>query len=98
MVQYVPDNALYGNHQFVACIQCPFLLFKSDRGICAFPQHIGKDRLIKGSEIKRAIQQIMDHGCKKCGSVPLQPGNNVKQGELTVNFVHKTCAHGVCPP
>lgn len=42
------------------------------------------------------IQQIIDHGCSLCGSVPTQEGNNVDDGQLTVNFVSDPCCEGNC--
>lgn len=33
------------------------------------------------------LNALVDHGCKVCGSVPTDQGNNVKNGELTVNYV-----------
>ncbi|KAL1964723.1 hypothetical protein VTN77DRAFT_6749 [Rasamsonia byssochlamydoides] len=33
------------------------------------------------------IEQLSNHGCKTCGSVPTKPGNDVSQGMLTVNYV-----------
>ncbi|KAH7263802.1 killer toxin Kp4/SMK [Fusarium tricinctum] len=42
------------------------------------------------------IQQIIDHKCSLCGSVPTQEGNNVDDGQLTVNFVSDACCEGNC--
>lgn len=42
------------------------------------------------------LQALLDHGCKKCGSIPTQPGNNVQMGELTVNVVGNTRCQGAC--
>jgi Kp4 protein len=37
-----------------------------------------------------------DHGCRGCGSVPTNPGNDVKNGELTVNYVENPCSSSIC--
>ncbi|KAM4062183.1 kp4 domain-containing protein [Hirsutella rhossiliensis] len=42
------------------------------------------------------LQALLDHGCKKCGSVPTQPGNDVKKGQLTVNIVGDPKCQGAC--
>lgn len=42
------------------------------------------------------LQQLLDHGCHKCGSVPTQPGNDVSKGELTVNVVGNPSCQGAC--
>ncbi|KAG5748836.1 hypothetical protein H9Q70_008515 [Fusarium xylarioides] len=54
--------------------------------ICAFYQNIG-DRTFSLAQTQTFLQQIVDHGCKLCGSVPTDPGNNVANGQLTVNVV-----------
>jgi hypothetical protein len=33
------------------------------------------------------IDALKDHGCTVCGSCPTDDGNNVNNGELTVNYV-----------
>lgn len=33
------------------------------------------------------LNALYDHGCRKCGSIPTDSGNNVNNGELTVNYV-----------
>lgn len=33
------------------------------------------------------LNALYQHGCRKCGSIPTDPGNNVNKGELTVNYV-----------
>ncbi|CEJ80553.1 hypothetical protein VHEMI00729 [[Torrubiella] hemipterigena] len=30
------------------------------------------------------VQDLINHGCKQCGSIPTEPGNDVNKGELTV--------------
>ncbi|KAJ6789040.1 hypothetical protein PWT90_08411 [Aphanocladium album] len=47
-------------------------------------------------EASGQLQQLLDHGCKKCGSVPTQPGNDVSKGELTVNIVGHPNCQGAC--
>ncbi|KAM0189140.1 hypothetical protein ACHAPI_010158 [Fusarium lateritium] len=65
----------------------------SQGSICAFYQSgaSGSARDAFGH-----IQQIIDHKCSLCGSVPTQPGNNVDNGQLTVNFVSDACCEGNC--
>ncbi|SPJ72614.1 related to KP4 killer toxin [Fusarium torulosum] len=47
-------------------------------------------------DVSWALQALLDHGCKKCGSVPTQDGNNVDDGQLTVNFVSEPSCQGAC--
>ncbi|KAK5991826.1 hypothetical protein PT974_05212 [Cladobotryum mycophilum] len=54
--------------------------------ICAFYQNIG-GRLFNKQQSMDYLNQIKDHGCRVCGSVPTDPGNNVANGQLTVNYV-----------
>ena len=38
------------------------------------------------------LRQLEAHGCKGCGSIPINPGNNVDDGQVTVNYVEScTC-------
>lgn len=37
------------------------------------------------------VQNLIDHGCKTCGSVPVNAGNDVNEGELEANML--TNAH-----
>ncbi|KAK3181607.1 hypothetical protein K4F52_007162 [Lecanicillium sp. MT-2017a] len=61
--------------------------------LCAFYQNGASGTAARTSEL---LQQLLDHGCKKCGSVPTQPGNDVKNGELTVNVVGHPDCQGAC--
>ena len=54
--------------------------------ICAFYQRNG-NKAQTLSDTNFFLGEIMDHGCKVCGSVPTKGGNNVDDGELTVNFI-----------
>lgn len=42
------------------------------------------------------LQGLLDHGCTVCGSIPTNDGNNVDDGELTVNYVSDPCCEGQC--
>jgi hypothetical protein len=75
IVNQIDRNRFYNNGEHIACA-----------GIfCAFLQNSGG---APGSSIVPLIQDLRNHGCKVCGSVPLffpQGDNNVRDGELTVN-------------
>ncbi|KAL3679133.1 hypothetical protein R1sor_022089 [Riccia sorocarpa] len=74
-VQGLPDANVYPNGQHIAC---------SDN-ICAFLQNISGTKT--AAQIKGYVNQLLAHGCGKCGSVPTEPGNDVGTGQLTVNWV-----------
>ena len=60
--------------------------------VCIFWQNGASGTLIDGLQ---HVDNLVHHGCKNCGSDPTEPGNNVKQGELTSNFVtHPCCVPG----
>ncbi|ATY60061.1 Killer toxin, Kp4 [Cordyceps militaris CM01] len=61
--------------------------------LCAFFQNGASGTAGQASAL---LQQLLDHGCKKCGSVPTQPGNDVSRGELTVNIVGDAHCQGAC--
>ncbi|KAL3679126.1 hypothetical protein R1sor_022082 [Riccia sorocarpa] len=74
-VQGLPDANVYPNGQHIAC---------SDN-ICAFLQNISGTKT--AAQIKGYVNQLLAHGCGKCGSVPTEPGNDVGTGQLTVNWI-----------
>ncbi|KAJ6789041.1 hypothetical protein PWT90_08412 [Aphanocladium album] len=65
----------------------------SQGSFCAFYQS-GASGTAK--EAYSQLQQLLDHGCGGCGSIPTQPGNDVSKGQLTVNYVSKPCCEGNC--
>ena len=68
-------------------------------GICAFTQ--GKKvpaTGVVGAMIKRKLQELSGHGCRICGSVPLNGNNDpASQGILTVNYIGGVVCRGLCP-
>ncbi|TQV90465.1 hypothetical protein V2A60_010455 [Cordyceps javanica] len=65
----------------------------SQGSFCAFYQNGASG---SAKDAYNQIQQLLDHGCRGCGSVPTQPGNDVSKGELTVNYVSNACCEGDC--
>ncbi|GAB0136014.1 hypothetical protein EsDP_00004332 [Epichloe bromicola] len=78
-----PRNRRYNTGQQIACTG----------SLCAFYQSGATGTAEQTSGF---LQQLLDHGCKKCGSVPTQPGNDVKKGQLTVNVVSDPHCQGAC--
>lgn len=63
-------------------------------GICLFMQNAGS---VNGSVIKARVADLVSHGCRLCGSVPLSGDNHPgESGILTVNYVSSGACHGVC--
>ena len=77
----VNPSRWYSNGEQIGCSG------NSAAPVCAFLQKSGG---ASGATIKQQAHYIPDHGCGKCGSVPLNypQGNNVEDGELTFNFVY----------
>ncbi len=83
------DKDLYLHGQQIACTT----LYDGGRGdgaaFCVFTQ--GRNvpwRGTNGSEIKRKLSELRDHGCFACGSVPLGDSNDPNTlGVLTLNYV-----------
>ncbi|KAF5550964.1 KP4 killer toxin [Fusarium mexicanum] len=85
------DNKWYYNGQHIACWQNV-----AGTGFCAFLQNTGG---LPGKDIKRLLQERVNHGCAKCGSVPAfySSDNDLKShGMLTVNYVAKPNCNGIC--
>lgn len=74
-----PDGS-WTNGQQIACV--PHVTGR----LCAFYQNIGGRSFNKQQSVT-FLDQLRDHGCRNCGSIPTDPGNNVGNGQLTVNFV-----------
>jgi hypothetical protein len=79
------DNHVFQNGEHVAC-----RAFGGAAGgsLCAFPQ--GTNGGIEGWKAKQLLGFIRDHGCSRCGSVPVNfPNDNDVgcAGQLTVNWV-----------
>jgi hypothetical protein len=54
--------------------------------LCAFYQGIGSRTFNKEQSVAY-LDQLLEHKCDHCGSIPTDPGNDVTKGQLTVNFV-----------
>ncbi|KAH7246685.1 killer toxin Kp4/SMK [Fusarium tricinctum] len=74
------EEGNWANGEHVACV--PFVF----GSLCAFYQGIGGRTFTKEQTVT-FLDQLRDHGCNKCGSIPTDPGNNVANGQLTVNYV-----------
>ncbi|KAJ2981449.1 hypothetical protein NQ176_g2014 [Zarea fungicola] len=92
-VQNIDPNHTYQNGEYIACAQNDL-----GTGKCAFLQGTGG---ITGDLIKTLVQDIVNHGCDKCGSVPVffNAGDNDPNthGILTINFVNSPGCNGLCP-
>ncbi|GKU16525.1 unnamed protein product [Fusarium langsethiae] len=83
-VRAIDPSKTFSNGEHISCVDINNI--GNHPAICAFYQNIG-DRTFSLSQTQTFLQQIVDHGCKLCGSVPTDPGNNVANGQLTVNAV-----------
>ncbi|KAK4892092.1 hypothetical protein LTR10_011051 [Elasticomyces elasticus] len=100
-IKTVDDNRMYENGQHIACL--PGLYNINDGGevngaICAFLQSTTNG--MRGNDLKVIAQDLQDHGCRGCGSVPTgyPETNDVNGGMLTFNFVNDNTGNcdGVC--
>lgn len=79
----IDDGRFYSNGDQILCQHS----HETSGGICAFLQNTGG---ASGSSMQSLLQALVDHGCDRCGSVPLYyPGDNNDgdHGVLTVDFV-----------
>ncbi|KAK9800030.1 putative Killer kp4 [Seiridium cardinale] len=53
--------------------------------LCAFTQNTDKEITIE--EVQKYVKGLQDNKCTICGSIPLDGGDDVKKGQLTVNYV-----------
>jgi hypothetical protein len=90
VTDHLSDSAIFKDGQQIACVGCSTVTWV---GTCVFAQNLG-DKRINGKQVKEAVKRLVDHRCKVCGSAPLYNGNNVKDGQVTINYVKKGCAKG----
>ena len=64
---------------------------------CAFMQGNVSEQGEDGAAIQLKMQQMIEHHCLGCGSVPFSPDNDpMKLGILTVNYVRHSECEGLC--
>lgn len=82
----IDSNRWYNNGEKIVCQESAL-----GTGLCAFLKNTGG---APGSSIKPLLQALANHGCKKCGSIPLfypqGDNNDADHGILTVNAVGST--------
>ncbi|RFU79331.1 killer toxin, kp4 [Trichoderma arundinaceum] len=74
------DDGEWTDGQHIACVP----LFSGN--LCAFYQNVGGRYFDKDTTVS-LLDDLLSHGCRVCGSIPTDAGNNVNNGELTVNYV-----------
>jgi hypothetical protein len=82
------NNNLDDNGQFPQGPQlgCSFPVAGGPGAVCAFLQDMN-GQTVSGAKIKSLANDLVAHKCKACGSVPVDGGNDVSTGQLTINFV-----------
>ncbi|KAK6342243.1 hypothetical protein TWF730_001720 [Orbilia blumenaviensis] len=117
LINQIPDNRTFAHLEKIACIGT-VPLADTHNFICAWlnygrrwgtPYYLpgGKGEALRTAKnIKRLVNELLDHGCKRCGSVPMDyPENNDGSlGYLTFNARKHSCPgenfgiDTVCPP
>ena len=90
----MPNATYYDDGTKIACLQGSGDQNGGNGGLCAYLQNGAN---ATGADLVVLMQGLLKHGCKKCGSIPTTPGNNVNDGELTVNWnSHANHCNGLC--
>lgn len=76
------QNRKIRDGEHAVCVQSSISI--GNPSLCIFYQKTGREWTI--GQTVGFVQSLLDHGCKACGSVPVDPGNNVNNGELTANM------------
>ena len=87
------DTAFYAENSHAICI--PILGTISQGGFCVFAQtpiKQGEQPGVTGKMIKWSLRQLVESGCRMCGSV-----GNDDWGWITANYVTGPVFGGVCP-
>jgi hypothetical protein len=94
------DKAVFKNYQSIACARCAT---KAERpadythGICVYATKLKKGT-VTGKVVKDSVNSLIEHGCARCGSVPVVPGaKDDTDGNIQINFTQGACETGLCP-
>lgn len=95
----IPDGYRYYAGQKIACIKHtvypnPWITWGF---YCSFMQGNIPAAGLDGAEVQLKLQQLIEHGCLGCGSVPISPDNDPDtSGILTTNYVAESECEGLC--
>lgn len=65
--------------------------------ICLFPEGNVPGKGVVAAVVLKRLYDMLEHGCKTCGSVPLSGDNDpAKMGILTANYVFNGSCPSVC--
>ncbi len=93
----IPHGYHYYDGQKIACMKHSVYPWITWGFYCAFMQGNIPAEGFDGSVIQLKMQQMVEHGCLGCGSVPFSADNDPNiAGILTVNYVHKSECEGLC--
>ncbi|KAL6718211.1 hypothetical protein ACLMJK_004299 [Lecanora helva] len=84
--------------QKIACTEHSVFPYLVRGYFCAFleGQNVPSEG-VGGTLLLAKMQQLIEHGCQGCGSVPLEDGNDpTVMGKLTVNYVRNSECVGLC--
>ena len=79
------DQDTYARGVHIACVPSSF-----GGSFCAFTQGYMPNPGVTGALLKQKIQELRDHSCEGCGSVPFSGNDPDPMGFLTVNYVDNT--------
>ena len=65
-------------------------------GVCAFPNYLKAGKNLTLGQIRPLADQVLEHGCKTCGSATVEWGNSPEEGYLTFNYVADPFCDGEC--
>ena len=90
-----PKRCRWAGGDRIICSPSAFRVRKG--GVCLFAQGNVSAGGIGTETILRRIDDLYDHGCEVCGSVPISGDNDPdKMGILTSNYISDTSCIGVC--
>ena len=111
MMHELGDEDIWKTGSHIMCLPVKGFYTPKNAGYCLFMQgDVGQNQIlrpngdlvtgVKGGDIKIKINQLYEHGCRGCGSVPLSDDNDPDElGILTVNYVkQRRSCEGVCAP
>jgi hypothetical protein len=66
------------------------------QGICVFAKNLKGSKTVTGKVVKDSVNNLMKHGCKRCGGIPVSPTGDTSEGLIKIDFTRGACETGLC--
>jgi hypothetical protein len=96
---HLDDNKLFSDTGMIACHRCATEKERPAdfrQGICVFAKNLKGSKTVTGKVVKDSVNNLMKHGCKRCGGIPVSPTGDTSEGLIKIDFTRGACETGLC--